>query len=145
MHLTQSTDYALRVLLYLATRPDETVSAQAIAEAYGISVHHVAKVAKQLVQEGFVEGQRGQGGGLRLARKAAQVRVGDVVRRVEPGFELVECFGTENTCPIAPACLLAGALERARDAFMKVLDATTLADLVANGPRLVRLLPARTA
>lgn len=140
MHLTRYTDYALRILLYLATHPEETVSAQTIAEAYGISGHHVAKVAKQLVQEGLVEGYRGSGGGLRLAPKARQARVGDVVRKFEPDLDLVECFRKDGACPIAPACKLATTLEAARRAFFAVLDGTTIENVASNAPRLVRLL-----
>ena len=140
MHLTTQTDYALRTLMYLGSHPDETVSVQAIAEAYGISTHHLAKVAKQLVRDGLVEGYRGHAGGLRLARKALRVRVGDVVRSFEPGLDLVECFRADGRCPISPACRLAVSLERARKAFMDVLDATTIGSLVENAPRLVRLL-----
>lgn len=142
MHLTMQTDYALRTLIFLGTRPGEIVSVQAIAEAYGISTHHLAKVAKQLVRDGLVEGHRGHAGGLRLARKALRVRVGDVVRAFEPGLDLVECFRPDGQCPIAPACRLSRALETARKAFMDVLDATTIGSLVENAPRLIRLLSA---
>jgi len=140
MRLTLHTDYALRVLIYLAAHPAETVSAQAVAESYGISTHHVASVAKKLVREGLVEGIRGSHGGLRLARNATRTRVGDVVRKFEPDLDLVQCFGPNDTCPISPACELADTLMRARSAFLAVLDATTIGDLAVNGPRLVRLL-----
>ena len=141
MRLTLQTDYALRILIYLATRPDETVTVRSIAESYGISTNHVATVAKRLVREGLVEGYRGHSGGLRLAHEALDTRVGDVVRSFEPGLDLVECFRSDGACPIARDCRLADALERARDAFMEVLDATTLGSLVENAPRLLRLLP----
>jgi len=140
MQLTLQTDYALRVLIYLAARPAETVTVQAIAESYGISTNHVAKVAKQLVRDGLVEGHRGHSGGLRLAHKARHARVGDVVRAFEPGLDLVKCFRADGKCPITPACSLRNALERARKAFMDVLDETTIESLVKNAPRLRRLL-----
>jgi Rrf2 family nitric oxide-sensitive transcriptional repressor len=136
MHLTVHTDYALRVLVYLAIHPGETVSASFIAAEYGISRHHVAKVAKELVREGLVEGFRGSRGGLRLARKGSQTTVGDVARKFE-GFPLVECFRNDGACSLAPACQLAGLFDRALGAFMEVLDATTIADLATNGHRLV--------
>ena len=144
MRLTLQTDYALRILIYLATRPDETVTVRSIAESYGISTNHVATVAKRLVREGLVEGYRGHSGGLRLAHEALDTRVGDVVRSFEPGLDLVECLRADGECAIEPACRLKGALERARKAFMDVLDEMTIASLAGNAPRLVRLLSRST-
>jgi Rrf2 family transcriptional regulator, nitric oxide-sensitive transcriptional repressor len=140
MRLTLQTDYALRILIHLAAHSDETVSAGSIADSYGISTNHVATVAKRLVRDGLVEGQRGRSGGLRLTSKAWRTRVGDVVRTLEPDLDLVECFRADGECPIAPACRLRRTLERARKAFMRELDDVTIRALVENAPRLVRLL-----
>lgn len=142
MQLLVYTDYALRVLLYLGARPDTTVPAAAIAEAYGISVDHVAKAAKALTRHGLLRAVRGAGGGVQLAKPAASIRVGAVVRLFEDDRGPVECMRSSapSQCAIAPACKLRHALQRAEAAFYRELDACTLADLVDNGPRLLRLL-----
>jgi Rrf2 family nitric oxide-sensitive transcriptional repressor len=127
MHLTQFSDYGLRVVIYLACRPEEWVSADEISQAYGISRHHLVKVVQTLADLGVVESQRGRGGGMRLAMPPAEINVGCLVRRTEPHFNLVECFEPEtNTCPIAPACGLKGLLMRAQNAFLSVLDEYTV-------------------
>jgi Rrf2 family nitric oxide-sensitive transcriptional repressor len=141
MQLTQYSDYAIRTLLYLGLHREEVVPVTAIAEAYGISVNHLAKVAQMLTREGFVRAQRGKNGGLQLAQEPGSIRLGEVVRRTEPNFHLVECFdAAHNTCPIAGACRLARVLEEARGAFLRVLDAVTLGELLGNEQELVQLL-----
>jgi Rrf2 family transcriptional regulator, nitric oxide-sensitive transcriptional repressor len=130
VHLTLHADYALRVLLYLAARPERLVSTQEVSEAYGISKNHLVRVVQALGKHGFVEVRPGRSGGLTLARLPAEIALGKVFRATEPGFQLVECFDREtNTCPIAPACGLKGVLFEAREAFLSVLDKYTLADL----------------
>ncbi|WP_426757282.1 RrF2 family transcriptional regulator [Myxococcus sp. Y35] len=133
MYLTLHADYSLRVLLYLATRTDRLVSTQEIADAYGISKHHLVRVVQTLAGQGVVDARAGRSGGVMLARAPADIRVGRVLRAAEPDFHLVECFDRErNTCPIAPACGLKGVLSEARDAFLSVLDKYTLADLLVR-------------
>jgi Rrf2 family transcriptional regulator, nitric oxide-sensitive transcriptional repressor len=141
MRLTVYTDYALRLLIYAALKPEGLVNIAEVAEAYGVSRNHLTKVVHQLGVAGYIATVRGKGGGLRLARPAATIRVGDVVRHTEPDMALTPCLGSfEAPCPLVPACLLKPALEEARDAFLRVLDGYTIADLAAARPRMRRLL-----
>lgn len=144
MHLTLHTDYALRMLMFLALEPGSPRTIEDIATRYGISRNHLMKVAQTLVQAGFVESLRGRGGGLRLAREPAALKLGDVVRATEDGFALVECFdGARNTCLVSAACGLRNPLQEAVRAFIDVLDRYTIADLVshpATARRMHRLL-----
>ena len=128
MRLTRYTDYAMRVLLYLAARPDRLCSIAEIAGAYGISQNHLMKVVSDLVGAGYLDSVRGRSGGVRLARPPAEINVGAVVRHTEDGFDLVDC----GSCVIAPACGLTGALAQALSAFMKVLDGYTLENLTSR-------------
>ena len=144
MRLTLFSDYSLRVAIYLAAHPARLCSVQEISTAYGISRAHLVKTVQRLTDLGVVASTRGRGGGLRLARAPEKVNVGALVRATEPDFDLVECLdAATNTCPIAPACGLKGTLLRARRAFFAVLDGQTLADVVPNPERLIRLWPPR--
>ena len=140
MKLSHHTDYALRLLIYLAVHTDRPATIQEVAEAYDVSAHHLAKVAQEMVHSNWVESSRGRGGGLRLAQKPAAISLGAVIRRTETSFALVECLGGESTCPIESACRLKGVLAEARDAFLAVIDRYTLADLVRQRRTLVPLL-----
>ncbi|CAO4139146.1 Rrf2 family transcriptional regulator [Methylorubrum aminovorans] len=129
MRLTRFTDYALRTLIYLGAREPLQGSIAEIATAYGISEHHLVKVVHRLGQLGFVRTTRGRGGGLRLGRPAAEIRIGDVVRVTEDDIALVPCFASDR-CAIPPACRLKGVLGEALAAFLAALDHHTLADLL---------------
>jgi Rrf2 family nitric oxide-sensitive transcriptional repressor len=130
MRLTVHTDYALRTLLYLGVRGERLGSIRAIATAYDISENHLTKVVHRLGRSGFIDTVRGRGGGIRLARPPAAIRIGDVVRRTEEDMALVECLGPANACRITADCRLRGALSEALRAFLAVLDGYTLADLL---------------
>ena len=141
MRLTVYTDYSLRMLMYLAVKGDSRSTIAEVAGAYGVSKAHLTKVAHQLGVAGYVSTVRGKGGGLVLARPAAEIRLGDVVRRTEPDLALVPCLEPgQGCCPIVPACGLRGALNEARAAFLAVLDRYSLADLVQRWAELADLL-----
>jgi Rrf2 family nitric oxide-sensitive transcriptional repressor len=140
MQLTYFSDYALRLVLYLAAHPDRVVSVQEVSRAYDVSPHHMVKVARLLLGRGIVSAVRGRSGGLRLNVPADQLTVGALVRLTEPHFHVVECFDPEaNTCPIAPACGMKGVIERARGAFFGVLDEHTIAEFLPRAPALLKL------
>ncbi|MGB7755210.1 MAG: Rrf2 family transcriptional regulator [Salinisphaera sp.] len=140
MQLSTHTDYALRLLIYLAIADDESpATVHDAAARYRVSAHHMAKVAQTLVQLGHVNSRRGRGGGLSLARPADTIDVGALVRQTE-NLTLLECFGPNSTCPIDPACRLKGLLGRAQNAFLETLDGHTIAELVGNAAELRALL-----
>lgn len=135
MRLNLHTDYALRLLMYLAQRGGQA-SVDEVAGAFGISRHHLMKVAQQLTGLGFVAARRGRGGGIALARPPAEINVGAVVRALEPTGTFVECFSRNtNTCAIAGVCGLQGALNLALGDFLARLDGYSLAQLAPNPDR----------
>ncbi len=141
MRLTLQSDYGLRLLTYLAVANNRQVTVGEVADRFGISRHHLTKVAQHLVQAGLVESLRGRGGGLRLAKPAESVVLGVVVRELESDFALVECLpGGKDCCLISPACRLKGVLGEAMGAFLAVLDGYSLQDLVGCNPALEGLL-----
>lgn len=140
MHLTRHSDYSLRTLIYLGAKGEELATVPEIATAYAISRGHLMKVVQHLAQLGYVDTVRGRGGGITLARPPERIRLGEVLRRTEGAFELVECFGG-GRCRIHSACALKGVLEEALEAFLHVLDGYTLADLLGRRSKpLQRLL-----
>lgn len=138
MRLTLQTDYALRMLMYLAVQGEGRSSIGEIASQYGISENHLMKVTQRLAALGYVDALRGRNGGLKLGLPPEQIRIGDVVRDMEPDFALVECLGTENECVITPVCTLRHALHDAHTKFMGALDSYTLKQLVAR-PNKIRI------
>lgn len=144
MQLSLHADYALRVLVYLGTHGEQAARTHEISDAYGISKNHLVRVVQTLSREGYVRVQAGRSGGLALARKPSEIRLGRLVRATEPSLRLVECFDkATNTCPIASACALKRVLRDALESFLHTLDQHTLADVLENRSSLVQLLAAR--
>lgn len=142
MQLSLHADYSCRTLMYLALLPEgEKASIETIASRYRISEHHLVKVVHKLGKLGFIETSRGRGGGIRLARQAHEIRMGDVIRQTEPNLTLVECFNSvTNTCSAINGCGLKPWLAKAMKAFLDVLDGVTLADVMAQRHQLMSVL-----
>jgi len=130
MRLTAFSDYSLRLLMYAAAAGDRLVTIEETCQVFKISRGHLMKVANLLTRRGFLRAVRGRSGGLTLARKPADIRLGEVVRATEPDFAMVECFATGNQCIISKCCRLPNALNEALNAFAATLDKYTLQDLM---------------
>jgi Rrf2 family nitric oxide-sensitive transcriptional repressor len=129
MQLTTFSDYALRVLMYTHAARGRRVTIEEMALAYRISRGHLMKVVNSLTRAGYLTALRGRSGGLVLGRRAEDIRLGEVVRATEPGFELVECFAIGNQCVLTDCCRLPRILDEALKAFLAVLDRHTLASI----------------
>jgi Rrf2 family nitric oxide-sensitive transcriptional repressor len=129
MQLTLHSDYSLRVLLYLSQTPNEAATITEISDFYQISRNHLVKVVHSLAQSGFIISMQGKGGGIKLAKHPNEITMGDVVRKTEPNFCLVECFDEKtNRCVITEVCRLKSILKQGMDAFLNVLDTYTIAE-----------------
>lgn len=133
MRMTYHTDYAIRMLIYVALKPDGLSTVNEIAQSYGLSRNHLLKVALTLRKLGLIESMRGRSGGIRLAKSAEQINVGTIVRATEEDFSLVECMqATGGLCVISPVCRLKGMFAEALQSYLAVLDGYTLADVIHN-------------
>lgn len=131
MRLTVYTDYALRVMMYLAVKhkSGELSTIDDIVAAYKISRAHVAKIVYDLGVNGMILTVRGRMGGIKLACAPEDISIGDIVRSTEKDFAVVECHDAHVTvdCAILPVCNLKSGFKRAIDAFLSELDQMTLA------------------
>jgi len=141
MQLSKFSDYALRILIHLASSPDQLLSTRQIADLHDAKYNHLAKVTGWLVHEGYAVSTRGRGGGLRLARDPSQINLGTVLRGLEADKPLVECMSSDGgACRFSPACGLSNALNIAQEAFFTALEDYTIADLPTLSPGMSRLL-----
>jgi Rrf2 family transcriptional regulator, nitric oxide-sensitive transcriptional repressor len=141
MRLTSFTDFGLRALMRMASEPDRGFSTAELASEFALSRHHLTKIMAALAQAGIVATRRGGGGGAVLAKPADQIRLGDIVRLLETGQPLVECFqASGGACTIMGCCRLKTRLRSAEAAFLADLDRSTLADVAL--PRMERAVSA---
>lgn len=129
MKLSLQTDFALRTLMYLASREGRQ-TIEGIAEFFQISEPHLAKVVNQLSRLGYLRSIRGVGGGIELGKSAEEITVGEVVQAMEGKMHLLDCVGIENVCVIQPACLLKGVLAEAERVQMEYLNSVRLSDVL---------------
>ncbi len=130
MRLTSFTDFGLRALMRLASDPDRAFSTADLADEFSLSRNHLTKIMAALAQAGIVTTKRGGGGGATLAKPPAEIGLGQVVRVLEAGQPLVECFAASGgDCTITGCCRLKARLVSAETAFLADLDCSTLADV----------------
>lgn len=135
MRLTDYTDYTLRVLMFCALHPQRSVTIAELAESHAVSKNHLMKIVNDLARQGLLQTTRGRGGGLRLLKAAADIRIGDVVRSCETDFTLVECFDSEHdACTLTRRCQLKLVFSSALQSFLAELDKVTLADVTSARP-----------
>lgn len=135
MRLTSFTDYGLRMLMRLASAPDRAFSTTELALEFGLPRNHLSKIMQRLAQGGIVATRRGGGGGAMLARPAQDIRLGALIRLLEEGQSLVNCFNpVGGDCSITGSCRLKARLRSAEAAFLSDLDRSTLADIALPEP-----------
>ena len=140
MKLTAYTNYALRMLMYVALKEGQPATVKEISDAYKISANHLKKAAIEMTKHGYLETLQGRYGGYVLAIAPKTIKIGDVVRITEGHMEMVECFNPEtNTCPLIEICRFSRLFKKALKAFLDVLDDVTLEDMI-TAPRDLQIL-----
>ena len=134
MRLTQHSDYAMRLLMYVGQHPDRLCTISEVARAYGISEPHLMKVTHRLSLNGWLQTIRGKNGGMRLAKAPQDIVLGAVLRDTETDLALVECLGPNNTCTLSAKCGMSGIVHGALQAFLAHFDQYTLADILPLAP-----------
>lgn len=134
MRLTQHSDFAMRLLMYVGNHPDRLCTISEVARAYRISEPHLMKVTHRLSQTGWLETVRGKNGGMRLAKPPHEIVLGAVLRDTETDMALVECLGENNRCSLSSQCGLTGVVHGALQAFLNHFDQYTLADILPEAP-----------
>jgi len=131
MRLNQASDFALRILMLLATKK-EPLTIDVLSSELGLVKSHIMKIVAKLRHAGFLDSQRGRIGGISLAKPAEEISVGQVVRVIESDFAIVECMQDgKSNCTFLPRCKLRQTIQRAKDAFLRVLDEQTLNELLS--------------
>lgn len=131
MRMNAATNGALRILM--VCRPDRLLTMPDMSAMLGLADALVVKSCHALMQAGYLDGQRGRGGGYRLARPAADIRVLDIIDLFEPEENLFPCrLSTDRQCRIVTVCKLRRACEAAHSAFRAELADLTIATLALD-------------
>jgi Rrf2 family protein len=138
--LTQTVEYALRTVVYLASRPGTTCTALEIARATKVPQAYLSKVIQSLSRAGIVHSQRGVGGGASITRPADDITILEVVSAVDPIRRIKECpLGL--AAHGARLCPLHHRLDSALAMVQRAFAETTLAEVLAEPSKSVPLCP----
>jgi Rrf2 family transcriptional regulator, iron-sulfur cluster assembly transcription factor len=147
LRINRQTDYAVRVILALAKRGEETrLSSATIQREMQIPVSFMGRIVAQLAQAGLVKTFAGRDGGLQLPRPAAEITLRDVVETFEGPLLLSECMQAkeEADCPFQANCPVRTKWGRVQVAMLREMASITFADLAleAESVPLANIFPA---
>jgi len=144
MKIQKGSLLALYAALELGHDPERQLSTADIADKYGVSAHHLAKVMRHLVRSGLIQAVRGVGGGYRFAGNPGRTTLLDVIKLFEPMESTVELAGTAGSAAtpvIAELRSIAGEIDELTRA---ILDTITLRTLLNAIERRASATPARS-
>jgi Rrf2 family protein len=137
MTLSNTTEYALRILIYMNRTPGQLVTARQLIDRLQISDKYLRRLMTVLTKKGFITSIQGREGGYLLARNADEVHLMEIIDAIEGMDRFQGCFLGLDACNDATPCALHESLGKVRKAFLKILAEKTLADL--NDPCLIKL------
>jgi Rrf2 family nitric oxide-sensitive transcriptional repressor len=133
MRLTKQTGHAIRILIDCALAEDQLVKVADISRRLDVTKQNVFKIVHILSHAGFLAAVRGPSGGVKLAKPAASIRIGDVVRAIEVTRVQVEGAPTHNKQSGGKPGSINAMFDDALSAFISVLDQHSLAELAVLG------------
>ena len=137
MQITRAADYAVRVLIHLASAPHgHKYPLNELAVATGVQESFLSKILQRLVHQGMLISQRGSGGGFVLNRAPDQITLLSVVEAIEGPTQLNHCVGEAGHCSRKEWCGAHPTWERAQQALTGVLGAVSIAQLADETARL---------
>ena len=132
--MTRTGLHAVRALVVLSRLPrGANAGAGQIAREIGAPRNYLGKLLQVLTHHGLVESQKGLGGGFRLAREPRRISLFDVVEPIEHVSRWSGCILGHAECSEEQSCAIHDQWGKVRNAYLKLLNRTTIADLAAKG------------
>lgn len=130
MILSQACKYGLRAVVHLAGKGDQPVLSREIARELSIPEHFLAKILQDLSKNKLLLSFKGRGGGFRLARPAAEIRLLEVIQAIDgPQFGQGCLLGLPQCSDDAP-CPLHYQWSEIKSRIMLALSATTIVNVL---------------
>lgn len=128
LRISKLTDYAILAMVELA-RDGGILSAQRLAERTEVETPTVSKVLKLLAQSGLVISTRGANGGYRVARKAGEINVAEIIAAIEGPIAMTECSVEQGLCHVEHNCSMRSNWQRISLAVARALEEVSLAEM----------------
>lgn len=130
MQLSKFTDYAFRVLMYIAHHQEELHTIPHLAEKLNVSQNHLVKVVHFMAKQHWLITTRGKGGGIKVSSLVLSMPVGEVVRTLQGDPKLVNC--NSPVCVLKPNCQLKSILHDALEQFYQYLNQYTISECIGS-------------
>lgn len=131
MNLSKFSDYAFRILIYLANNQDKLCTVEELASNLEISEHHLKKIVHRLGKTEYVISSKGRNGGLKIGMNPKDINLGKVLVITEDSLNISECFSSaKHSCPTNSSCKLKSILRSALDSFINEIGKYTLQDIL---------------
>lgn len=131
MHFQIATDYAIRIVYYLAKHPNELPTAMSIADAMGITYPFFIKVANKLKHSGVINAVQGRNGGYFIDRNASEISLYEIIFAIEGDMEIIRCLQEDNYCSRGPKeeCGFCHIFEKLQDDIINSLSNIYISEL----------------
>ena len=129
--ISQTAEYALRAMVYLAQHPEQSHTNRQIARVTRVPIGYLAKVLQSLSRAALITSRRGLGGGFALAKPANEITIYEVVQAVDPIPRITSCplklkAHQDKLCPLHQR------LDSAWELVEQSFRSTTLSDIIAE-------------
>lgn len=128
MKITRASDYAIRLLIHLASTGAEGVSRE-LAEKIDVPFNHLAKLVQILARYGYLITKKGKGGGLKLAGDPRKINLAEVIEAVEGPLLISDCILHKESCRFSKKCKVRLCLSQVQGKISELLSASTIHDM----------------
>lgn len=133
LRLTQAGDYAVRAMVYLATRPHGSrILREEIAREQDVPSSFMAKILRSLVNAGLLRSNRGVHGGFTLARPPSQINLLEVVEAIEGPVSVMQCVPDPRECEMSDSCAAHVVWSQVQGEIAGILGKTSIEQLASN-------------
>lgn len=129
MFISKTSEYALRILTYMALNNEQLLSAKSLFEELHIPKRYLMRLLTDLSKSGFITAIRGRSGGYVLARPLETIFFSEIIDSVEGLLSFESCVLGNTFCPVDKPCVMHQIWDKPKMAFLETIKNTTLADL----------------
>ncbi len=130
MQVSKTLDYAVRSLTYMSKRPVERFNMKEISEKQHIPLNYLAKIMRKLVNRGIIRSMVGPDGGYALRKSPSQINLKEVYEAIEGELKMIDCMDKDTICSLYENCPQLPVWDKLQVSMIKILETTTLEDML---------------
>ncbi len=129
MNFNKTTEYAFRILSFMAKEESRIYNVEEIFKKLQIPYRYLRKLMNNLTKSEFIESVQGKNGGYKISKKLENIKLLDILNAVDPDYLLAKCFFGFDNCTLQPTCTMHDQWTDVRTNISNILANTSLADI----------------